>query len=84
MKSIEKAPEDVQKAMLKIVDCVACSGGGVSFTNLLGLINILSDQLNDPSQKDAARQLLDVIVLISRIVDFANNGPSKKTGNTSH
>lgn len=81
MKAIENAPEDVKQAMLKIVDCVACTDAGISFTNLLCLINVISDQLNDPSQKDSSRKLLDVIVQFSRIIDIAQkvqqNGPTE-------
>ena len=81
MKAIENAPEDVKQAMLKIVDCVACSDGGISFANLIILINVISDQLNEPSQKDSSKKLLDIIVQFSRIIDHAQkvqqNGPSK-------
>lgn len=80
MKSIEKAPEDIQKAMENIRDCITATDGGISLVNLLNLINNFSDKLNDPKQANAAQQVLNVIRQFSKIIDAANmisNGPVK-------
>lgn len=75
MKIIEKASKEIQDAIDNIMSCFNGEDGGLNFVKLCTVINFLSEQIksNNVSQKEAAQQILNVILQFSRLIDYAKN-----------